>query len=178
MKILVLKGSPHINGTTATLADRFIMGAKENPNNEIKIIDVAHANLKPCIGCDHCGMNGVCVHKDDGEKILTEILNSDLIVLVTPVYYFGMSAQLKTLIDRFYSKNGRITRKHLKVIYISAAWNDDNVVNKALSAHFDILTSYLEMDEIGRIMAKGAGYKEMIPQKCLEEAYQLGKSLQ
>ncbi len=135
MKILVLKGSPHVNGTTARLADTFIKGAKENKNNEIEVVDVAHAKLNPCLGCDHCAMNGTCIHKDDGEEILSKILHYDLIVLVTPVYYFGMPAQLKTLVDRFYSKNGQITRKHLKVIYISAAWNNDDVVMKVLDEH-------------------------------------------
>ena len=177
MKILVLKGSPHINGTTSYLVEKFLLGARENKNNEIKVIDVAHSSLHPCLGCDQCFKNKTCIQEDDGEKILNEILSSDLIVLVTPVYYFGISAQLKTLIDRFYSKNNEITSRHLKVIYIAASWNNDDKVMKALDAHFDILTSYLEMKEVGRIMAKGSGYKEMIPQKYLIEAYNLGKSL-
>ena len=64
MKILVLKGSPHKNGSSNLLADEFIKGAKEN-NHQIEEFDVAHANIKPCLGCDHCGMNGPCIQKDD-----------------------------------------------------------------------------------------------------------------
>lgn len=176
MKILILKGSPHINGTSNTIVEEFIRGAKEK-GHEVDTIDVAHSNLHPCLGCDRCGMNGRCIQKDDGNAILDKILISDCLVFATPVYYFGISAQLKTLIDRFYAKNGAITRKHLKVIYIAAAWNDDEVVMKALNTHFDILTSYLEMEEVGRLMAKGAGYPSMIKPHYLKEAYELGKNL-
>lgn len=65
----------------------------------------------------------------------------------------------------------------MKVIYIAAAWNDDEVVMRALNAHFDILISYLEMEEVGRVMAKGAGYPGMIDPRYLREVYDLGKSL-
>ena len=177
MKILILKGSPHKNGTTNAIVNEFIKGAKANKNNIIEEIDVAHASIHPCKGCDNCMMNGPCIQKDDGEMILKKILESNLVVFVTPVYYFGFSARLKTLIDRFYSKNMIITSKHLKVIYIAASWNNDSKVMKAISEHMDILSSYLEMEEVGRILAKGAGSPSMINEKYLFEAYKLGKSL-
>ncbi len=65
----------------------------------------------------------------------------------------------------------------MKVIYIAAAWNDDEVVMRALNAHFDILTSYLEREEVGRVMAKYAGYPGKIDPRYLREVYDLGKSL-
>ena len=176
MKILVLEGSPHRNGTTNTLANKFIRGAKEK-GHDVDVLDIAHSNLHPCLGCDRCGMDGKCIQKDDGNEILDKILACDCLAFVTPVYYFGVSAQLKTLIDRFYAKNGAITRKHPKAVYIAAAWNEDETVMKALEAHFDILTSYLEMEEVGRVMAKGAGNPGMIKPHHLREAYDLGKSL-
>ena len=120
MKIIVLKGSPHIFGTTNTIASELIRGAKEK-DHEVDVIDIAHSNLHPCLGCNRCGMNGRCVQKDDGNDILDKILASDCLVFVTPAYFFGVSAQLKMLIDRFHAKNRAITRKHLKVIYIAAA---------------------------------------------------------
>lgn len=176
MKVLIIKGSPHINGTSNTIVNEFIKGAKE-AHHDIKIFDASHANLHGCLGCDRCGMNGECIQKDDGNKLLNDILNSDCLVFVTPVYYFGVSAQVKMVIDRFYARNGAITRKHLKVIYIAAAWNDDEVVMNAISKHFDILTDYLEMNEIGRILAKGAGAPYMIRKEYLVQAYNLGKNL-
>lgn len=176
MKILVLEESPHINGTSNTIAKEFIKGAKEN-GNEVEIIDVAHANLHPCLGCDQCFMNRDCIQNDDGNAILHKILKADCLLFVTPIYYFAMSAQLKTLVDRFYAYNTKITHKHLKVIYIAAAWNNDNVVMKAFDKHIDILSDYLNFEVIGKILAIGAGTPSMINQSYLKEAYQLGKSI-
>ena len=176
MKVLVIKGSPHLHGTSNTIAQEFIKGAKE-ANNEVRIFDTAHSNLHGCLACDQCAMNGDCIQKDDGNKLINEVLSSDCLVFVTPVYYFGVSAQLKMAIDRFYARNGLITRKHLKVAYIAAAWNDDNIVMEAISKHFDIITDYLEMEEVGRVLAKGAGTPTMIKKEYLNQAYKLGKHL-
>ena len=66
MKIAVLTGSPHKNGTTTLLADRFIEGARAK-GHEVYRFDAAFRNIHPCLGCDACGMSGPCVHKDDIE---------------------------------------------------------------------------------------------------------------
>lgn len=68
------------------------------------------------MGCNACGMNGACVQKDDMSEVEKLILNSDMIVFVSPIYYFGISAQLKTLIDRFYSFNTPLMGKGLKSV--------------------------------------------------------------
>ena len=177
MNILVLKSSPHLHGTSNTIVDKFIEGAQEGKNN-IEVIDLTKININPCHACDACAMNGKCVQKDDGNNVLAKILNSDCLVLASPVYYFGVSAQLKTMSDRFYAQNSAIIRKHLKVIYIVTAWNDDSVVMKAISEHFNILTDYLKMEEVGRILAKGAGIPSMIKKEYLVQAYNIGKSLE
>lgn len=59
------------------------------------------------------------------ERIGTAILGADMLVFATPLYYYGMSAQLKTVIDRFCALNGRIQRKHMKSALLSVAWNAD-----------------------------------------------------
>ena len=64
MKILILTGSPHKNGTSNTLVKEFIKGAKES-GHDIEVYDVAKGNMHPCLGCDFCGMDGDCVQKDD-----------------------------------------------------------------------------------------------------------------
>ena len=96
MKITVLQGSPHKNGSSNLLSEQFIKGAEEN-GHEITVLDAAHMNLHPCIGCGKCGMNGTCVHKDDNSKIRDSLLTTDMVVFVTPIYYFGMSAQSSTV---------------------------------------------------------------------------------
>lgn len=99
------------------LAKEFVRGAQE-AGHIVKIIDVAHANLHPCTGCVHCGYEGPCVQKDDMEIFKDQILHADMIVFVTPLYYYGMSAQLKILIDRFCAINSSITRKAYEVCFV------------------------------------------------------------
>lgn len=105
MKILVLTGSPRKNGNSNTLADNFIKGATE-AGHEIVRFDAAQKDVHPCIACNSCGMNGPCVFKDDFEFVRKHIADADMVVFATPMYYFGFSAQLKTVIDRFYAING------------------------------------------------------------------------
>ena len=94
MKIAVLEGSPNKNGSTHILADCFRQGA-EGAGHTAELIDAAHADIHPCIGCIHCGYEGPCVQKDDVEAIREKILDADMLVFATPLYYYGMSAQLK-----------------------------------------------------------------------------------
>ena len=177
MKIVIFTGSPHKNGTSNTLVDEFIKGASEK-GHLIKRYDTAFLDIHPCIGCDHCGMNGTCAFNDDMIEILDTILASDLIVFATPIYYFGFSAQIKSAIDRFYSRNGKIQNKHLKSIFIATAWNDDNMVMSGIKKHIDILIDYLNLENVGMILASGYGYLGASKEKqYLEEAYNLGKNI-
>ena len=176
MKILVLEGSPHKKGTSNTLAEEFVKGATDS-GHEVEIYDVAKGNIHPCLGCDYCGMNGNCVQKDDGNMVLQKLLNADAVVFVTPVYYFGMSAQLKMMIDRFYARNGAITRKHMKAVLITTAWNNDNVVMSAIEKHFQIIFDYLNFENRGMLLAKGAGFVGMMPKSYYKQAYDLGKNI-
>lgn len=177
MKILVLKGNPHKNGSSNLLADEFIKGAKEN-NHQIEEFDVAHANIKPCLGCDHCGMNGPCIQKDDMASLKEKILESDMLVFVTPLYYFGMSAQLKLVIDRFYSFNGRLTSKPIKSVLIAAAWNQADDTMDDLLAHYRTICNYLDFDNQGEILGLGCGTVSMTRNTVyLKQAYQLGKKI-
>lgn len=122
-------------------------------------------------------MNGDFIQKDGGNKFIKEVLSSDCLVFVTPVYYFVVSAQLKMAIDRFYARNGLITRKHLKVVYIVAALNDDNVLMETISNYFDTITDYLKFEEVGRVLAKGAGTPMMIKEEFFNQTYNLRKYL-
>jgi len=138
MKIVVLEGSPNKNGSSNLLANEFIRGAQE-AGHSCTVIDAAHANLHPCTGCVRCGYEGPCVQKDDMEKFRREILDADMMVFVTPLYYYGMSAQLKTLIDRFCAFNSSIQHKYMQAALLTVAWNADDWTFEALEAHYNTL---------------------------------------
>ncbi|MGI6008491.1 MAG: flavodoxin family protein [Ruminococcus sp.] len=177
MKIVVLEGSPNRNGSTHILADSFRKGAEE-AGHTVEMINVPHANIHPCTGCIHCGYEGPCVQKDDVEHIRRKILEADMMVFATPLYYYGMSAQLKTMIDRFCAFNGSIQRKHMKSALLTAAWNSDDWTFEALEAHYRTLVRYLNFADMGTVLGYGCGTPSMTQHSEFpQQAYQLGKQL-
>ena len=99
-KITIISSSLRKNSNSEILANEFIRGAKEN-GNEINLINLKKIKMQFCIGCLSCGKTHKCVLKDGvTKKMLDGICSSDIIVFVTPVYYYAISGQLKTFIDR------------------------------------------------------------------------------
>ncbi len=177
MKIVILMGSPNQNGSTSLIVNQFKKGATE-VGHQVEIIDVAHLNIHPCFGCVACGYEGPCVQKDDIEKIKEKILSCDMLVFATPLYYYGMTAQLKIVVDRFCAYNGSLQRKHLKSALLAVAWNSDNWTFAALENHYKTLVKYLNFSDCGMILGKGCGTPSMTSRsKYLLDAYNLGKNL-
>lgn len=178
MKILILEGSPNRSGSTHLLAESFANGAKD-AGHTVQSISAAHAKIHPCTGCIHCGYEGPCVQKDEMEMIRPQILDADMLVFATPLYYYGMSAQLKTVIDRFCSFNSSIQRKHMRSALLAVAWNDDTWTFHALEAHYQTLVHYLNFQDKGQILGKGCGTPAMTQRsQYMNMAYQLGKELE
>ena len=151
MKITILLGSPNRKGSTNILTEAFQRGAEE-AGHKCEVIDVCHADIHPCTGCVHCGYEGPCVQKDDMEMIRRKLLQTDMIVFATPLYYYGMSAQMKTVVDRF--------------------------CFEALSAHYKTLVRYINFEDKGMVLGYGCGTPSMTKRsRYPEEAYRLGKSL-
>lgn len=177
MKILVLEGSPHKKGSSNLLADNFIKGAIEK-GHEVKVFDTAHSKIGACQGCNACMSTGECIQKDDMTEIKNLILNTDMIVFVSPIYYFGISAQLKTVIDRFYSFNSSIMNKGYKSALIVAAWDNSEQVTSFARDHYLGICSYLGFENKGMIIGGGCGTPQMTQNtKYPQAAYELSKSL-
>jgi len=99
MKITVIAGSAHKKGTSALLADKFIEGAME-AGHEVFRFDAAFENVKPFLACEYClSHDSECVHKDSMNTLNKKLIYTYLVILVTPLYYYTMSAQLKVVID-------------------------------------------------------------------------------
>lgn len=177
MKIIMLEGSPHKKGSSNMLAEQFVKGAKE-AGHQVEILDAAHMNMHPCLGCEHCGMNGDCVHKDDNMVIRDALLSADMAVFVTPIYYFGMSAQLKMVIDLFYSYTMKLSAKGLKTALITAAWDSNDDVMPYTAEHYKKLCRYMNFEDCGMVLGTGCGTPSMTANSPhMKEAYRLGKSL-
>ena len=104
MKILILNGSPHLDGAASDMVNAFAEGARE-AGHEVVSMNVAHKNIKGCMACEYCRNRekGVCVQKDDMQAIYPEILSADMVVFASPIYYFTLSAQLQAVIHRTYA---------------------------------------------------------------------------
>ncbi len=177
MKIVVVKGSPHKNGSSNMLAEQFAKGAREAGHTVVEM-DAAHMNIHPCLGCGHCGMDGPCAQKDDMQLIRDALLSADMVVFVTPVYYFGISAQLKTVIDRFYSYTLRLSGKHLKTALIAASWDSNEDVMPCIVQYYKKLCRYMNFTDCGMILGTGCGTPSMTRgSRHMSDAYRLGKSL-
>ncbi len=176
MKILVITGSPRKNGNSNTLADQFIKGATE-AGHEVVRFDSAFKEVHPCIACNKCGMNGECVFKDDFEFVRKHIIDADLVAFAAPMYYFGISAQIKAVIDRFYAINGKIhipKRAVLMMTYANTAASEA----KPIISHYEVLLNYLGWTDAGQIIASGVWPVGAINHtKYPEQAYQLGKNV-
>lgn len=102
MKIAVFNGSPR-KQNTAAMIEAFREGAEE-AGHEVEIYHVGRMNIAGCKGCEYCHVkgDGKCIQKDDFEKLLPAYLESDMIVFASPIYYFGMTAQMEAAIQRVY----------------------------------------------------------------------------
>lgn len=177
MKITILEGSPHESGSSNMLAREFARGALEH-GHDVAEIDVAHSDIHPCIGCGRCGMDGPCVFDDYNACVRDALLESDMVVFATPVYYFGMSAQLKAAIDRFYSYTTRLAGKGLKAALVTAAWDADEDVMPCIVAHYEKLCRYMNFSDMGKILGLGCGTPALTSSsKHMQEAYDFGRSL-
>ena len=101
MKLLIFNGSPR-KGNTVEALKTLKEGLAEYPEIEIREIKAADAHMIPCKGCGACKNKGDCVFKDDSYEINRAIKEADFLLFATPVYWWGITAQLKLVIDKFY----------------------------------------------------------------------------
>ena len=99
MKVIAFNGSPRKGGNTQTLLAEAVRGAQEQ-GAEVTVYDVNWMSIKPCQNCGSCDDEGVCVMKDDMASIYEGIRSADRIILASPIFFFGLSAQTKAVIDR------------------------------------------------------------------------------
>ncbi|MGD0817347.1 MAG: flavodoxin family protein [Methanomassiliicoccales archaeon] len=176
--VLVLSASPRLGGNSDVLCDQFILGAKESGNQTEKIF-LRDKKIGYCVACDHChNNNGMCSQKDDMAQILEKMIDSDVIVMATPVYFYTMDAQMKTLIDR---TAARYTEIENKEFYFIATAADSN--GASLERTFEGLRGFTDCclegaKERGVICGTGLWQKGDVKGTTLmQQAYEMGKKV-
>ena len=177
MKIVLITGSPRRTGNTNHMADQFTRGAQE-AGHEVFRFDAASRDVKPCLGCNHCGMDGPCVYQDELSTILRPKLEeADMVVFCSPMYYFGLSAQIKTVIDRFYAINYKI-HGGKKTAFLMAYANTSPKDAEAMTAHYKTIANYMGWEDAGMVIAPGIWPVGAVKgTKYAQQAYELGKKL-
>ena len=176
MKIVIITGSAHKHGTTATLTDQFQRGA-ESAGHEVFRFDAAFKNVHPCIGCDKCRRTGECTFAaDDMKELNPHLLAADVLVFVSPIYYFDINAQLKSVIDRFYANNAALMGKK-KAILITAMADEEQKTASGANATFDLMADYLGWEVAGKLNVGGCSAADDLREEDLTAAYELGKNL-
>lgn len=179
MKIVVITSSPHPKdrSTSVYLADRFSDGARR-AGHEVFVFDAANANINPCRACGSCGMNGPCVWGDDIENVLMpKMLEADLLVLTTPLYYWTVSTQLKTVIDRFYARSSALHKK--KSILMATAGSNHSWTFEPLDSYYKTMVNYMEWEDMGVVLAANCFDRPKVEQSDFgAQAENLGAGLQ
>ncbi len=118
MNILVLNGSPRENGNTKIIIDKLVGGAS---GHNVVVVDVSKVKILACTGCKRCLVNGSkCVLVDETNSLIQKLVNADMIVFATPVYWFGVTAQLKLVMDKMYSNMEGLKGKKIGLISVGA----------------------------------------------------------
>lgn len=173
-KILVISSSPRKGGNSDLLCDEFIKGAKSSGHSVEKLF-IRDNNIKYCTGCEHCFETKKCILKDDMDDIQNKMIESDIIVLSSPLYFYTMTAQLKTLIDRCCAKYTLMQNKEFYYI-LTAADEEKKSFTKTIEAlrgfTFDCLPNATEK---GMVLAGGIWHKgDIIGSKYMQIAHDLG----
>lgn len=176
-KVLMLSSSPRQGGNSDVLCDEFMKGALES-GNEVEKIFLKDKRINYCTGCSVCSMYGKpCPQKDDAAEVVEKMIAADVIVMATPVYFYTMCAQMKTLIDRCCARYLEIKDKEFYFI-VAAAESEIRIMERTIDGFRGFLDCLEGPVEKGVIYGVGAWKVGEIKDKsAMQEAYRMGKDV-
>jgi len=176
-KVVVISASLRTNSNSALLAEKFAQGAKD-AGNEVEIISLKGKNIAFCMGCLACQKTGSCVIKDDAIEITEKVLNADVVAWATPIYYYEMSGQMKTLIDRMNSLFPRDYKFRDIYFMASAAEEEEYVPERAIAGLQGWIDCYEKAELKGTVFCGGVTEPGDIAGNAkLNAAYEMGKNV-
>jgi multimeric flavodoxin WrbA len=176
--VLVISTSLRNGGNSDTLAEELIRGAKDAGNN-VKKISLEGKTIGFCKGCLVCQKTQECVIKDDAVDIAKKVKNADAIVFATPIYYYEMSGQMKTLLDRL---NPLFPSDYsFREVYLIASAADSN--KEAMDSAVEGLQGWIACFNKAKLsgVIRGVGITDIGDVKhhenLMSEAYEMGKAI-
>lgn len=175
-KVLILSGSPRKAGNSDLLCDEFAKGAAE-AGHDVEKIRIAEKNVGFCRACYACKENGQCVIKDDMAEILQKMIDADVLVLASPVYFYSVDAQLKALIDRTVARWTEVKNKEF--YYLVTAADEEKTSAETTLACFRGYADCVEgAREMGVVYGMGVYEKgEIRNHPAMQEAYRMGRGV-
>lgn len=187
MKLCVVIGSGKVGGNTEQLADAFVRGARE-AGHEAVTLHLGKLKIGPCLGCNACTKGGPCVQQDDFRVFEEAFSACDALVLASPLYFWGVSAQIKALIDRMYSIGEADPKGYFKypvkkcALLMTAADTERHFwLFESAEQYYRRLVRYLRWEDLGVLCAGGCGGTKL--PRCigetdnLQRAYEFGRRL-
>lgn len=176
-KVLILSGSPRKGGNSDILCDEFLRGAQE-AGNEVEKIRVAAKKVAPCSACYYCrDHGGSCVHKDDMAEILRKMIDADVLVLASPVYFYSIDAQLKAVIDRTLARWLEVKNKEFYYI-VTMADEPKASANTTLACFRGYADCVEGAVEKGVIIGSGVYEPGRVKDTAaVQQAYEMGKNV-
>lgn len=175
-KVLILSGSPRKNGNSDILCDEFARGAAE-AGNHVEKIRVSEKNIGFCRACYACRGTGVCAIKDDMAEVLQKMIDADVLVLASPVYFYSIDAQLKALIDRTVARWLDVKNKEFYYI-VTAADSGKEAAETTLACFRGYADCVDGAIEKGAIYGMGVYEKGKVKDTAaMKEAYEMGRNV-
>lgn len=176
-KVLVLSTSPRKGSNSDALADAFVQGAKE-AGHDVEKISLIDQTIQFCKGCLSCQKTQRCIIHDDAADIVQRMCGAEVIVFATPIYYYGMCGQMKTLLDR--SNPLYSAEYQFRDIYLlaAAAEQEEHTVDGAVTGLQGWIDCFEQARLAGTVFAGGVtDVGEIQGHQALKTAYEMGKQI-
>ena len=177
MKVMLVNGSSHLHGTTMTALEEMIK-VFHSEEVETEVVQLGGKPIADCLQCNVCQKTGKCVIKDDGVNEFVEKAKiADGFVFATPVYWWGMSAQLKQVIDKCYCRGMQLKGKKAGVI-VAGGSPVDNIQYELIRKQFECMAGYLSWDMLFQKSYYATDRDELAKNTAaIEELEDLGKKI-
>ena len=176
-KVLIISTSPRKGSNSEALSDEFARGARES-GNEVEKVSLAGKDIRFCRGCFACQKTKRCVMRDDADLIEQKMVDADVLVFATPIYYYEMSGQMKTMLDR---GNPLFTTDYaFRDVYLicTAAEDADHVWQRAKNGLEGWIECFPKARLAGSVFGGGVtDTGEIAGSAAMTQAYELGKAV-
>ena len=175
MNILAISFSPRKNGNTVAILEEALRGAQDE-KADVELYSVSGKNIQPCDGCRACSNTARCHIKDDMQELYEEIIKADGIIFGTPIYFWGMTGQAKTVMDRTIALNqpGRnLTNKVAGMVVVCGSLGLVDALKDF--SYFFVQRRMLPANQVAAYVTSPGELKNMV--QCMAAAHRLGRQM-